>query len=574
MAFDAGMVRALALEIDREIAGARIEKINQPEKDEVSLLLHTVNGKKRLVLSASANNPRFYLTERQKENPQTPPAFCIILRKQLSGARIVSVNQLGFERAVVIELLSHDDMGYSEKRYLIAEIMGRYSNIILTDAEKKIIGAVKTIDFTTSSKRQVLPGMTYELPPAQDKRDPTSETKEGFSLLENESGELDADKFIIKNYLGISSALAREIAFRAGAEKVSDAPIALREAFFEIMSALDSGELSPYIVLENEKPIEYCFTDLTHYADAAKRELCESFSDMVERFFLSRDNSDRTRQRADDLYKLISGIKAKLNKKISAQWEEIAACEKKEEYRRMGDLITSNMYMLKKGMTRVEVTDYYSEDLSKITIELDPRYSPTQIAQHYYKKYSKLKTAEGVLAEQIEKSEKEIEYLESVEDNLQRAVGASEIDEIRQELFEAGYGSRIKKGMSRPQRVKPREYFTSSGYRLLCGRNNIQNDAIRALADKDDWWFHVKGAPGSHVIMICNKEEPPAEDFTEAAALAAYFSSQSESPLVSVDYTKVRHLKKPSGAKPGFVTYTTYWSAHVKPKEIKTAPEQ
>ena len=304
------MVRAPALEIDREIAGARIEKINQPEKDEVSLLLHTKSGKKRFVLSASANNPRFYLTEKQKENPQTPPAFCIILRKQLSGARIVSVKQLGFERAIVIELLSHDDMGYSETRYLFAEIMGRYSNMILTDSEKRIINAVKTVDFTTSSKRQVLPGMTYELPPAQDKRDPTKETREGFSLLESEYKELDADKFIIRNYLGISS-LAREIAFRAGAERVSDAPIALREAFFEIMSALDSGELSPYIVLENEKPIEYCFTDLTHYADAAKRELCESFSDMVERFFLSRDNTDRTRQRADDLYKLISGIKAK-----------------------------------------------------------------------------------------------------------------------------------------------------------------------------------------------------------------------------------------------------------------------
>ena len=263
----------------------------------------------------------------------------------------------------------------------------------------------------------------------------------------------------------------------------------------------------------------------------------------------------------------------KLRKKISAQWDEIAACEKKEEFRRMGDLITSNMYLLKKGMTKAEVTDYYSEDLQKVTIELDPRYHPTQIAQNYYKKYSKLKTAESVLADQIEKSESEIAYLESVEENLQRAVGASEIDEIRGELFEAGYGSRIKKGMSRPQKVKPREYFTSSGYRLLCGRNNIQNDAIRALADKDDWWFHVKGAPGSHVIMICNKEEPPAEDFTEAAELAAYFSSLSESPLVSVDYTKVRYLKKPSGSKPGFVTYTTYWSAHVKPKEIKISSD-
>lgn len=569
MAFDAGMVRAISIELERELGDAKIEKINQPEKDEIVLLMHTRNGQKRLTLSASANNPRVYISSVAKENPSVPPLFCTLLRKQIGGARLAYIKQIGFERAIELALDSHDELGYPERRYIIVEIMGRYSNIILTDGNKKIINAIKQVDISTSTKRQVLPGMLYELPPAQDKRDPLAETAEGFSERAELFPEMSADKFITAEYMGISSLVAREIAVRAGASRVCDAPLALRGAFFEMTDIIKKGDFAPFLITEGDRPIEYAFTEIRQYGESAAAVKRESFSALIEEYFARRDNQDRTRQRAADLYRLVSNVRARLLKKISAQEAELLECEKKEEYRRLGDLITSNMYMLKKGMTRVEVTDYYSEDLSTVTIELDPRYTPAQTAQMYYKKYTKYKTAEGILAEQMRIAKEEIAYLDSVEDALSRAVGAAEIDEIRAELSSSGYGARIKKTSSKTQKVKPREYYTSSGCRLLCGRNNLQNDSITTSAAKSDWWFHVKGAPGSHVVMECRGEEPPAEDFTEAAALAAFYSSQSDAPIVSVDYTQIKYIKKPSGSKPGFVTYTTYWSAHVKPAEPK-----
>ncbi len=577
MAFDAGMILALASEIKEKTLGARVEKVHQPERDEIVLLLHIGRENLRLVISASPNNPRIHLSEIPKENPSAPPIFCTMLRKYLTGAKITDVRTVGFERIIFIDFEAHDDLGYPFSVTLVAEIMGKYSNIIFCrDENMKILGAVRPVDFTTSRVRQVLPGMLYEAPPAQEKRNPLDETEEGFSALYADSIKR-ADKFITDSYLGISALVAREIAFRADkAEEKEGVPYekALLREFFRFVEILKNRAFSPVMVSdENGKPLEYCFFDLLQYGDL-KKTFFDSSSSLIETFFSSRDNSERVKQRAYDIFKVLSNTKSRLEKKTAIQMDELAECEKKEEMRKFGELITSNIYALKKGMPHAEVVDYYVEDCPTIKIPLDIRLTPSQNAQLYFKKYTKMKNAEREIAKQIESTEKEVAYIDSVLDSLSRAAGQSELDEIRRELCESGYSSLKKQNSGGKKAVnvgKPVEYVTSGGYRLLCGKNNLQNDYITTkLAEKSDWWFHVKNAPGSHVIMFTDgKEEPSALDFTEAATVAACNSSLADGKNLSVDYTLVRHIKKPPSSKPGYVTYTTYWSAVVTPdKEL------
>ncbi len=569
MAFDAGMILAVASELSERIVGARVEKVHQPERDEIVLLLHLGRENFRLAVSASPNNPRIHLSANNKENPASPPMFCTMLRKYLTGAKITEVRTLGFERIIFIDFEAHDDLGYPFKVTLVAEIMGKYSNIIFCrDENMKILGAVRPVDFTTSRVRQVLSGMLYEAPPMQNRKNPLEETREGF-LLSARDCEKRSDKFITDTYLGISSTVAREIAYRS-VQSVSDSPEALCDAFFEFVEILRSKRFKAVMITdEDSRPIEYSFFDLLQYS-GMKTQVFGSISELIEAFFSTRDNTERVKQRAADIFKLLSNTKSRLEKKTSLQLSELEECEKKEEMRKFGELITASIYTLKKGMSHARVIDYYVEDTPEILIPLDTRLTPAQNAQAYYKKYTKMKNAEREISKQIEQTEREIAYIDSVLDSLSRACGQSELDEIRRELTEAGYASAQKKqnpAKKAQNTGKPIEYITSGGYRLLCGKNNLQNDYLTTkFAEKSDWWFHVKGAPGSHVIMLLDgREEPPAEDFTEAATVAAVNSSLSESKNVSVDYTLVRHIKKPAASKPGFVTYNTYWSALVTP---------
>lgn len=571
MAFDAGMILAVASELSEKTVGARVEKVHQPERDEIVLILHLGRESLRLVISASPNNPRIHLSNKAKENPASPPMFCTMLRKYLTGAKITDIRTLGFERIIFIDFEAHDDLGYPFNVTLVAEIMGKYSNIIVCrDENMKILGAVRPVDFTTSRVRQVLPGMLYEAPPAQDKKNPLEETREGFLALAKDSPKR-SDRFIIDTYLGISSTVAREIAHRS-VQSVSDSPEALCSAFFDYVNLLKSRRFEAVMINdEGSKPVEYSCFDLLQYGTLEKRSF-DSISLLIETFFSSRDNSERVKQRASDIFKLLSNTKSRLEKKTALQLEELRECEKKEEMRKYGELITANIYMLKKGMSSARVTDYYDESCPEIFIALDTRLTPAQNAQAYYKKYSKMKNAEIEISKQLEYTEKELAYVDSVLDSLSRAEGQSELDEIRRELTEAGYASAQRKQGSAKKTAntgKPIEYVTSSGYRLLCGKNNLQNDHLTTkVAEKSDWWFHIKGAPGSHVIMLLDgRDEPPAKDFTEAATVAAVNSSLSESKNVSVDYTLVRHIKKPAASKPGFVTYNTYWSAVVTPNK-------
>lgn len=566
MAFDSAMVHAVVCELSDLLINARVDKIHQPEKDEIHLLVRNNGENFRLVISSSANNSRIHLSSIQKENPPVPYNFCILLRKQLSGGRITSVTQLGFERVVKITVESKDEMGYSQIRNIYAEVMGKYSNIMLTDEEDKILGVIRPVDFTTSQKRQVLPGMKYEMPPAQDKISPLEEARENFIKLYGECYPVPSvEKYITSRYQGLSRLSAGEIAYKSKTETPED----LWNSFSSFMDIVKSGEREPVVIYdENRKPIEYSFTPIEQYGSGFECVKYQRVSEAIETFFRSRDNIDHTRQRASDLFKTISNIKNRLNRKTALQREELSNADKKDEYKLYGDLINANIYALRRGMDKARLINYYEESCPEIEIPLDSRLSPAQNAQAYFKKYAKAKNASVILEKQIEESARELEYIDSVLDSLMRATGQSELDEIRMELEHSGYlgksGGKKKKPLPYKLQTKPTEYRTSGGYRVLCGKNNLQNDALTfKSASKLDWWFHVKNAPGSHVVMFCDGEEPSEKDFTEAAMIAAVNSSLSEGKHISVDYTQIKNIKKPSGANPGYVIYHTNYSAYV-----------
>ncbi len=579
MAFDAGMLSCVLHEIKEESLGARVEKVYQPERDEIILQIRSKSGGRRLLINAGSNNPRIGFTTVPKENPQNPPMLCMLLRKHLQGAKLCSVEQFGFERAVILGFETRDEMGYECVKYLIAELMGKYSNLIFADGDMKIITAMKVIDFSTSSLRQVLPGMKYELPPKQDKADPTATDEAEFMHLISESpAERGCDKFILGSYLGISAAVAREITHSAtGAVDTplsSCSPRVLWGKFSELIERIKSNDYSPTLVLDGEKPIEYAFCDLKQYSGLTAKKV-ESPSELLDLFFDSRDKEQRVKQRASDVQKLLFNAHARLIKKIELQEGELAECAHGEEYKKMGDLITANIYMLKRGMKEASLPDYdnMGEDgsLPYVTVELDERLSPAANAQRLYKKYNKSKNAKIELTKQIELAKDELDYINSVLDSLDKAESPADLAEIRDELYRAGYASKMK-GYTAHKQSAPTvaKFLTSCGYTVLCGKNNIQNEYITfKLASKTDYWFHAKNAPGSHVVMICNGEEPPAEDFTEAAEIAAYHSKAYGGQSVEVDYTFIRHVKKPPSSKPGFVIYHTNWSALVTPNPDK-----
>ncbi|MCI8386930.1 MAG: fibronectin/fibrinogen-binding protein [Clostridiales bacterium] len=574
MAFDAGMVSAIVNELNEKIIDARVEKVNQPERDEIVLLLHVGRSNLRLVLSSGTNNPRFNLTNDVKENPLTAPMFCMLLRKHLTGARVVSVIQLGFERAVEFGFDCFDEMGFRTMKYLVTETMGKYSNIILLNSEKKVISALKLIDLASSAVRQILPGFPYELPPVQRKLSPLDTDREGFMHALSEADDMPADKFMSSRFYGLSALTAREMAYRGAgscdALISSCKPEKLWEGFKAVVDCIKTRSYEAWIVCEqNGKPIEYSYFEPLEYGDKYIVTRKNSFGELLDEYFGKRDRAERIKQRTSDIFRLLTNAETRLRKKIELQKQDLAATADKEKYKLWGDLITANIWQLSRGMESAELENYYSEDCAKIKIALDKRLPPQQNAQKYYKKYSKAKTAEVELAKQIKLAEAELEYIYTVFDSLTHAESESDILEIRDELYRSGYASRMKnysvKKLSAPKLM---EFRTSGGWKVLCGKNNHQNDYITTkAASKLDYWFHVKNQPGSHCVLMCNGEEPSERDFTEAANIAAYYSKASEGVNVAVDYTLIKNVRKPGGAKPGFVIYTTNYTAYVTPDE-------
>lgn len=572
MAFDACFMYAVANELNRNISGARVEKIQQPEKDELVMILHRERESIKLSVSAGANNPRINITNIVKENPKSAPMFCMLLRKYLIGSKILTVTQLKFERVLEIKFEAYDELGILSNKYLIVEIMGKYSNIIFCDINKKIIGAIKVIDFSTSQKRQILPGMQYELPPSQNKYNPLEITEEDFNKIYKKNDIIPSEKFITDNFMGISALTAREIVYRA--EKNYNGN--LWNSFYGIINKLRNNEFLPVLIYDkNEIPVEYSFMNIAQYGNTAQIRVMDSFGQLIDEFYGLREKSERLKQRSNDIIRLISNIKSRLLKKIALQESDLRSCADKEKYKLYGDLIISNIYKLERGMKKAKLTNYYSENndnIEKTEVILDECLTPAQNAQRYYKRYNKAKSAERELTNQLKLAKAELDYIHSVEESLTRAETEADINEIRRELYESGYASRMKDFNKNPAvkqkniSVKPLEFRTDGGFRILCGKNNNQNDYITTkTASRSDYWFHVKNAPGSHVILFCDGKEPSESDLAQAAVIAAYYSQLRESKNIPVDYTHVRNVKKPNGAKPGFVIYTSNKTAYITP---------
>ena len=571
MAFDACMMRAVLSEFTKQFPEAKIEKVLQPQNDEIDLVVHHGRTSRRLVLNVGPNAPRLQLSDIAKENPLKAPMFCMLLRKYFLGAKIVSAEQLGFDRIAVFTVACYDEMGFPTEKKIISEIMGKYANLIVTDSDYKILTAMKIIDFAASTVRQVLPGMKYQIPANADKLSPLEiDENTFFERLESFSGERTVEKFITSTYSGIATQIAHEICSRATGS--IDVPVLnidrqkLWEVFKEWQEILIYESYTPTLVFDaSGKPIDYSYMDITYFGDDVTVRHYESLSELFDAYFAEKDRLEKIHQRGRDLVTLLNSAVSRTERKLAIQREALLDSERGEEYRRQGDLIIANIYALKRGMTSFDTVDYYDESCPTVTVQLDSRLSPADNAQRYYKLYNKAKTAKEVLTKQIEIWENELIYLESVKAFLSKAETEEDLVEIRDELYRSGYSSKMR-GYKPPKQIKarPMRFKTSGGYELLVGRNNVQNDHLTfKVAEKHDIWFHTKDIPGSHVIMVTNGEEPSERDYTEAASVAAYYSKATQD-LVAVDYTAVKNIKKPQGAKPGFVIYKTNYTAYVK----------
>ncbi len=583
MAFDAGMLACTLSEIKNTALGARIEKVYQPERDEIILQMRSLNGGKRLLINAGSNNPRIGFTSLSKENPQNPPMFCMLLRKHLQGAKLVSVTQADFDRIAFLEFETRDEMGFECTRFLIAELMGKYSNLIFTDGDKRIVSALKTADFSLDSARQLLAGGIYSLPSLGEKISPLSLSEEKFEdIIRMAPSGLEGDKFLVRTFSGLSPAVAREIIFRAtGATDtiLSECRLSsLKREFFDVTESIRSEKFTPTLVCKDGRFVEYSFIPLTQYTDLDLRPF-ESAGQMLDTFFDVRDRELRVRQRASDILRLLTNAETRIRKKLDIQSAELADCEKGAIYKKYGDLITANIYRISRGDRSVLLEDYeaMNEDgeFGKTLIELDTRLSPAANAQRYYKRYNKAKNAKVELTNQIRLAREELDYIYTVFDALTHAETPTDLAEIRDELYRAGYASKMK-GYNEREKKKNHslsymQFVTEDGMKVLCGKNNVQNDHItHKIAEKSDYWFHAKQTPGSHVILVTEGKEPTDRDFTRAAEIAAAYS-KAEGQNIAVDYTLAKNVKKPAGAKPGFVIYNTNYTAYVTPDHEKIA---
>ncbi len=560
MPLDAAMLRCLATELNRDLIGARIERIVQPTKDEVVLHLHKNRENPRLLLNAGANYPRATLEKMPKENPLVAPMFCMLLRKHLTGAKLLAVEQIGFERALRFRWEAYDEMGFSCSKYLILEIMGRYSNLIFCDAEDKIYSALHIVDFTTSQKRQILPGMRYEEPPSQGKRDPLTATEAEFRDLRAQMQDVDDLTFLSKTYCGLAKYTLTQIV----AAKTED----LWESFFAAMTALKAHTAKPYLVCDLQgKPIEFTFLVPQSTKETSVTQK-DSFCDLLTDFYDARARAELMQRRSADLTHLLATATARLQKKIFLQEKELLETEERAKWKRYADAITGQMYALKSGAEQAVLWCYDTDEPTEITVPLQKNLTPAQNAQYYYKRYRKAKTAAQILAEQIEKAKGELAYLSTVSDSVTRAEGESDLSQIRAELAQMGYASTQKqsKTTQKAPTAKPMKFRTDGGFFVLCGKNNGQNDFITTkVGEKQDIWFHAKQIPGSHVLLQCADATPSDADLYQAAVIAATYSSADHGVKIEVDYTPLRYVKKPSGAKPGYVVYYQNQSAYVAP---------
>lgn len=568
MPFDAMFLSAVLDELRPAVIGSRVEKIQQPARDMVVLQLR---GKERLLLSANVSRPRIHLTQTPTENPAQPPMFCMLLRKHLGGGRIAALTQPPAERSVCLEFDCTDEMGVPCRKRLILELMGRNSNLILTDPEGRILDCLRRVDFEMSEQRQVLPGLFYRDPPKQNKLDPNQvELSDIQAILSEVDGSKRLDQWILDTFAGISPLIARELSFEFCGETDADLQRLDRTALAAYLdrTLTERTVFCPTLLLRDGQPKEFSYRPIGQYGDYMTQERCESYSSLLDRFYSETDHSERMRQRSQTLRKTVTTLRERTLRKLALQRKEREATLDRERLRRLGDIVTANLHCIERGQMLLRAVDFYDEEMREIEIPLKPNLSPQQNAARFYKDYAKAKHAEKVLAEQIARGETEAEYLATVLDELSRADNERDLSEIRAELEGCGYLRAVnQRKQPKQQPTKPMEFVSSDGLRILVGRNNRQNDQLSLkTARRDDLWLHVQKFHGTHVILCCGGTTPSDEAVTEAAMLAAWFSQAREGQNVPVDITPVRNLRKPNGAPPGLVVYDRYRTVIVTPE--------
>ena len=573
MALDGAFLYAVKNEL-QPLVGGRIDKIHQPSREEVVIAIRTRSGSKKLYISANAGSARVHITEKSVDNPQTPPMFCMLLRKRLGSGKLLAVRQDGLERILFLDFECVNELGDIVTVTLACEIMGRCSNLIIIDNEGKVVDSIKRVDEEMSRERMVLPGMRYTLPPRDDRLNFLTAEPEEMTARLREVQPAELSKALIRVFEGISPVLAREWTFFAGRgnELRSDTVDGdqLDRLLFAIKRTrqqLTEGECCFCAASDRDGMLkDFSFIRLNQYGTLMLTKELGSASELLDYFYFERDRGARTKQRANDLFKLLVNLTERTSRRISVQQQELAECAEKDRFKLWGDLISANIYRIQKGDSSAVVENFYDESCPSIEIELDMRKTPAQNAQRYYSEYKKCVTAEEKLAGQIEKGEEELQYLDSVFDALTRAESENDIIQLRLELSEQGY---IRSGGGKakpPKALPPIEYKSSDGYTILVGRNNHQNDQLTLkFAEKTDIWLHTQTITGSHVIIVTDGETPPDKTIEEAAIIAAVNSRGRNSTLVPVDYCLARYVKKPSGAKPGKVIFTNYKTAFVKP---------
>ncbi len=568
MPLDAVCLSGVVKELRETILGLRIEKIQQPARDQIVL---TLRGNKKLLLCAGASQARMHLTAASRENPASPPMFCMLLRKHLTGGRLSAVEQPGLERAALLRVDIVDELGEPGRRTLAVECMGRYSNLILLDGQDRIIDCLRRVDMEMSERRQVLPGLFYRLPPVQEKADPLSALEEDFDRLLAEAGpDREASGFLLDRFFGLSPLICREIADRAGGDgPIGDRSAGLREAFFSWQAQVKAGDFQPCMLSREGKPADFSYLPIRQYGGSMEAQVWNAFSPMLDAFYEKREQLERVRQRGQDLHRAAANARDRARRKLALQEKEYERTQDRDRLRISGELITANLYRMERGQSTLRALNYYDPDGGEMDIPLDPLLAPQQNAAKYFKLYQKAKTAEMYLTEQMSIARRERDWLESVLDELTRAETEQDFSDIRRELREAGYLKGPAPGRKEPRRVpgRPRAFRSSGGFPILVGRSNTQNDQLVREAFKSDYWFHTQRIHGSHVILRTGGQEPDAQSLTEAASLAAWFSQGREGGQVAVDYTQVRNVRKPSGARPGMVVYDPYQTAYVTPEE-------
>lgn len=580
MALDGIAVSNIVHELKDSLLGGRVDKIYQPLSDEIIFSVRSIGSNFKLLLSANSSHPRLHITSISKDNPMTPPMFCMVMRKYVAGGKIVGISQPNFERIVNIDIESMNEMGDMTAKKLIIEIMGKHSNIILTDENYKILDCIKHVSHEKSSVREVLPGKTYVLPPSQDKKNPLELSKNIFINDINDKSGTKLQALIYQNYTGISPVMASEICFRAELDPSSyceqlkdDEKEKLYSAFVTVKNDVIDNNYTPEIVYDTKtsKIVDFSSLNMAQFSEYEKKNY-DSISELLENFYSEKDNTYHIAQKAHDMRKLIVSNIERCVKKKEIQIKTLKDIKDKDIWKIKGELLTANIYSIEKGMTKFKTTNFYDEAMPEIEINIDPTLTPSENAQRYFSKYNKAKRTLAALDIQIKQNDEELMYLEGILSAVDSSTDEADISEIKEELMEAGFvkRKRIQKGKApKPKKSKPLHYISSDGYDIYVGKSNTQNDELTLrFAMSNDIWLHTKDIPGSHVIISTNDTgTAPDNTLLEAANLSAFNSKAKNSSSVPVDYALRKNVKKPSGAKPGMVIYENNKTLYVTPNE-------